>query len=133
MSELEESFLKARRLALNVVIGQFGVTLIIAAAGMLLAGSRAGISAILGGGIGTLGSLYMALTVFRADGCADPQTLLRRLYRGEFYKLVITAALFAVVVVNLDVSFGPMMGAFAATLAVYWIILGLRLPDLQPK
>lgn len=133
MSELEEAFLKARRLALNVVIGQFGVTLLVAAAGLLLAGPRAGVSAFVGGGIGTLGSLYMALSVFRADGCADPQTLLSRLYRGEFYKLVITAALFAAVVVNLDVSFGPMIGAFAATLIVYWIILGLRLPDLQPK
>jgi ATP synthase protein I len=133
VSELEEYFLKARRLALNVVIGQLGVTLLVSAAGLLLGGLGAGISAFAGGSIGTLASLYMALSVFRPGSRGEPRAILRRLYRAELYKLLITAGLFALVVLSLDVSFGPTLGAFAATLVVYWVILGLQFPDLRPK
>ncbi len=131
MSGLEEQFLKARRVALGIVLGQLGVTLLAATAGLLLGGSRAGVSALLGGGIGSLASLYMVVSMFRLGANTEPEKILGRVYRGEFYKLVLTAGLFALVLMSMDVSFGAMLGGFAATLLVYWLAL-LRSADLTP-
>ena len=131
MSGLEEQFLKARRVALGIVLGQLGVTLLAATAGLLLGGSRAGVSALLGGGIGSLASLYMVVSMFRLGANTAPEKILGRVYRGEFYKLVLTAGLFALVLMSMDVSFGAMLSGFAATLLVYWLAL-LRSADLTP-
>ncbi len=133
MSELEEHFLKARRLAFGIVYGQIGITLLVSAAGLFLGGSRAGVSALLGGAIGTLASLYVALITFRLDADAEPTKILRRVVRGEFYKIVITAGLFSLVLLSMDVSFGLMLGGFAATFVVYWVVLLVRFSDLHPK
>ena len=129
--QLQDLYLKARRLALGIVAGQLGITLSISAAGLLLGGPRAGISALMGGGIGTLASLYMVVSMFRVGASTEPKKIISRVYRGEFYKLVITAGLFALVLLSIEVSFGPMLGCFAATLLVYWVAL-LRSPDLTP-
>ncbi len=133
MSELEAYFLNARKLALGIVFGQVGIALLVSAAGWLLGGPRAFVSALVGGGIGTLASLYMVLSTFRLNANAEPAEILRRVYRAEFYKFVITIGLFSLVLLNMDVSFGPMLGGFAATLTVYWAALGVRLPHLGPK
>jgi len=132
VSELEEQFLKARRVAVNVVVGQLGLTLLISTAALLFAGSKAGISALMGGSIGTLSSLYMVTTLFRRGADVEPAKILGRVYRGEFYKLAITAGLFGLVLVSMEVSFGPMLGCFAATLMVYWPALVLQSSDLTP-
>lgn len=118
-------------MAFGIVAGQLGVTLLISAAGLLLGGARAGVSALMGGGIGTLASLYMVVSMFRLGANTEPEKIIARVYRGEFFKLVITAGLFGLVLVSIDVSFGPMLGCFAATFLVYWAAL-LRSPDLTP-
>jgi len=133
VSELEEHFLKARRLAFGIVYGQIGITLLVSAAGLFLGGSRAGVSALLGGAIGTLASLYVALSTFRLDAAAEPTKILRRVFRGEFYKIVITAGLFSLVLLSMDVSFGLMLGGFSATFVVYWVALLVRFSDLHKK
>ena len=133
MSELEENFLKARKTALGIVYGQLGITLLASVTGLLLGGSQAGLAALLGGAIGTVASLYMVLSTFRLDTNTESAEILRRVFRGEFYKIVITAGLFSLVLLNMDVAFGPMLGGFAATFVVYWIVLAIRLPDLNPK
>jgi F0F1-type ATP synthase assembly protein I len=133
VSELEESFLMARKLALGIVYGQVGVTLLVSIAGWLLGGAQIGVAALVGGGIGTVSSLYVVLSTFRVDADATPAIILRRVFRGEFYKIAITAGLFSVVLLNMDVAFGPMLGGFAATLVVYWIVLAIRLPDLGTR
>ena len=126
---LQDLYLKARRVALGIVVGQLGITLSISAAGLLLGGPRAGVSALMGGGIGTLASLCMVVSMFRLSASTGPEKIISRVYRGEFYKLVITAGLFALVLLSIEVSFGPMLGCFAATLLVYWVAL-LRSVDL---
>jgi F0F1-type ATP synthase assembly protein I len=129
VSELETNMRKARAVAFGIVAAQQGLTLLVAGAGWALAGLRFALSACLGGGIGTLASLHMALTMFGPGADKEPGKLLRRLYRGEFFKLVITGGMFSVALLYLDVSFGAMLGGFAATLIAYWLALGLRLAD----
>ena len=120
---LQDLYLKARRMALGIVGGQLGITLLISAAGLFLGGPRAGVSALMGGGIGTLASLYMVVSMFRLSASTEPKRIISRVYRGEFYKLVITAGLFALVLLSIEVSFLPMLGCFAATLLAYWVAL----------
>ena len=120
---LQDLYLKARRMALGIVAGQLGITLLISAAGLFWGGPRAGVSALMGGGIGTLASLYMVVSMFRLSASTEPEKIISRVYRGEFYKLVITAGLFALVLLSIEVSFGPMLGCFAATLLAYWVAL----------
>ncbi len=130
MNDLSQQFLGARRAALGIVAGQLGLTLAVAAGSLLLGGPRSGLSALLGGGIGTLASLYMAISFFRLGPGADPARILRRVYRGEAAKLAITAVLFALVLVSMDVDFGPMIGAYGATFLAYWIALAWGLEGL---
>ena len=133
MSELEDYFFKARKLALGIVYGQIGITLLVSLAGWLWGGPRAFVSALIGGGIGTVASLYMVVSIFRLGASAEPAKILRRVYRAEFYKFVITAGLFTLVLLNMDVSFGAMLGGFAATFVVYWAALAVRSPHIAPK
>ena len=52
---------RAQRLAFRVVLGQAAVTVIAGLIAWALAGERAGLSALAGGGIATAGSLVMAV------------------------------------------------------------------------
>lgn len=123
---------RARRLAFAIVAGQLGVTLVVAALFLLLSGYRAGGSALAGGGIGALASLYMAVSFFRAGAGAEPQRILRGVYVGEFVKLVLTATSFVVVILAFDVAFLPLFVAYLATFFVYWIALLKAMPaDLK--
>ena len=72
MNELEAYLIPARKLALGIVFGQVGIVLLIAAAGWLLGGPRAFISALVGGGIGVVASFYIVVSTFRLDASAEP-------------------------------------------------------------
>ena len=75
---LQDLYLKARRMALGIVVGQLGITLLISAAGLFLGGPRAGVSALMGGGIGTLASLYMVVSMFRLSASTEPKQIISR-------------------------------------------------------
>jgi len=117
----------ARRLAFGVVLGQAGVTVIVALLTWAIAGIRAGLSALLGGGIATMGSLVMALLAFAGGGGA-PSGVLRRFYLGEAVKLALVVVFFVLALKLLNVEPLAMFGAFAVTLLVYWIALVGALP-----
>ena len=123
MSDLDERFRQARRTAFGTVGAQACVTLLSAGAGLLLAGTAGAVSALLGGGIGTLASLVQVAGTFRTGASRKPAKILGRLYRGEAFKLLITAGLFALVLTNVEVVFGAMIGGFGATLLVFWAAL----------
>ena len=120
----------ARRLAFGVVLGQAGVTVTAALCAWGLAGARAALSALLGGGIATAGSLVMAGLVFGGTATADAQRALTAFYVGEAVKLAVVIVLFVVVLKVVRVAPLAMFAAFAATLLVYWIALLVALPAL---
>ncbi len=123
MSDLDERFRQARRTAFGIVGAQACATLLSAGGGLLLAGTAGAVSALLGGGIGTLASLVQVAGTFRKGASREPAKILGRLYRGEAFKLLITAGLFALVLTNVEVVFGAMIGGFGATLLVFWAAL----------
>ena len=121
---------RARRLAFRVVLGQAAVTVIAGLIAWALAGERAGLSALAGGGIATAGSLVMAVLVMGGTLAGNAQRALSAFYLGEALKLVLVAALFVIVLKVMRVAPLAMFAGFAATFLVYWIALLAALPAL---
>jgi ATP synthase protein I len=118
---------RARRLAFGVVLGQAGVTVIVALVALGMAGRKAAASALLGGGIATAGSLVMAAVVFRG-AAANAQRIVAAFYVGEAAKLAVVVALFVVALRMVRVVPLAMLAGFAATYLMYWIALVGALP-----
>jgi len=121
---------RARRLAFGVVLGQAGVTLIVALCFLGMAGGKAALSALLGGGIATVGSLAMAGLVF-AGAAASAHRMVAAFYAGEAAKLAIVVVLFVVVLRTVKVVPLAMLAGFGATYLVYWIALAGALPAMS--
>ena len=113
-----------RRLALTLVLGQVAVTVVVALLCLALGGARAAQSALLGGGIGALATLAMALVAFgKRRGPVSAERVLLAFYAGEALKLLVVIALFVAVLRLITVSPVAMLSAYGAGFAVYWIML----------
>ncbi len=133
---------KARRLAFNVVLGQALITLIAALVSYVIAGGNAAVSALAGGGIGTVSSLAMAVLGFRrparmnmnagdeAAAAAQAQRAVSAFYVGEAVKLALAVVLFVVVFKVMKVAPMALFAGYMATFFVYWIALANALPAL---
>jgi F0F1-type ATP synthase assembly protein I len=119
---------KARHFALRVVAGQAAVTVIAGLLCWALAGPNGALSALLGGGIGTVASFAMALLSFGDRAGSDAQYAMRALLVGEAVKVALVIVLFVVVLKLLKVSPGALFAAYAATFLVYWLALATALP-----
>ena len=120
----------ARRLAYGVVLGQAVVTAAGACGAWLLVDSRAGLSALLGGGIAALGSLVMAALAF-GGARRDATRIVGAFYVGEAAKVALVIVLFVAVLKWVNVTPLAMLAAFAANFLVYWIALISALPGLS--
>ena len=121
MSTLDGS--GARRAAMRLVLGQAVTTAAIAAICLIGYGTRAAISAVLGGGISVAASLVMAWFMFRGAASKDPKRILHGMYRGEAAKLAVTILLFVVAVRSGTIDAVPMLVAFIGASFVYWFAL----------
>jgi ATP synthase protein I len=110
----------ARRLALSFVLGQAAVSVVAGLLAWSIAGQEAALSALLGGGISTAGSLAMALVAFRRRTGLNALQMLMALLVGEAAKLLVIVALFGVVLTLMKVSPVPMLTTYVATFFVYW-------------
>jgi ATP synthase protein I len=120
----------ARRLAFGVVLAQAAVTVTAALCAWGLADRRAALSALLGGGIATFGSLVMAGLVFGGGTAVNAQRVLGMFYVGEAVKVALVIVLFVMALKLVNVAPLAMFLAFAATFLVYWIALVGALPSL---
>jgi ATP synthase protein I len=115
------SYAKARQGTYIIVGLQLGMTVLAALVAALAAGSTAAWSALAGGFINVVASLYMALKLFASGPGAGPQQWLGRFLIGEALKFVITVALFVFAIVVLKAAFLPLILAYMATYVAYWI------------
>ena len=145
----------AKRLAFGVVRGQAVVTAAAALAGFAIGGRHTAISCALGGAIGTIASLGMALTAFggkspatkspgaildggsRPEGLSagmelsNPARILGTFYAGEIVKVALAIVSFVLVLKLTGAAPLPMFAAYMATFVVYWIVLArMALPAL---
>ena len=121
----------AKRLAFGVVRGQAAVTAAAALAGFAVGGPHIAISCALGGAIGTIASLGMALMAFGGKAPATAARILGTFYAGEVVKVVLAVISFILVLKLTGASPLPMFAAYMATFLVYWIVLArMALPAL---
>lgn len=93
---------------------------------MLFSGARAAYSSGLGGMIGAVSTGYFAYRVLILAGPGSTANqIARAFYIAEVLKIILTGALFAVVLVWLDVSHLPLFLTYAATMMAYWLALPL--------
>jgi F0F1-type ATP synthase assembly protein I len=119
-----EGFSTARREVLLIIAAQAAVTGVLALICWLIFGDLAAQSALIGGGIGTLGSLVQAcFSMRRLPAGADPQLLLGGLYRGEAMKVAVTVLAFVWVLRGMRVAPAELFCVYAATFVVYWLAL----------
>ncbi|BAU50433.1 ATP synthase I [Sulfurifustis variabilis] len=109
--------------AYRVVAAQFVVAIVISSGLLIFSGWRTAWSALVGGSIAALASLYFAAVLYARRGGRNPRQFVRAFYVGEFLKIVITAALFWIAIVWLDVSFLPAFATYAVALLAYWLAL----------
>lgn len=121
----------ARRLAFGVVLGQAGVTLLCALVCLAASGRAGAISALLGGGISTAGSLATALVGFRNPANTSAIQMLASLLVGEAAKLGVIILSFALVLTLIRTSAAAMLTTYAVTFLVYLIVLASWLPAVN--
>jgi ATP synthase protein I len=93
------------------------------ASGFLLIGDwKFALSSLFGGGIAIIPNLYFAYKVYLARH-QEAQGIVNAFYAGETVKLLLTAALFAVVLQIPSVDFLTLLVGYIAVLSVFWFAL----------
>ncbi|MBK8536599.1 MAG: ATP synthase subunit I [Candidatus Competibacteraceae bacterium] len=107
----------------TITIIQLLVTLLVAVVSLISDGNRAACSALVGGGVSTLVSLYFARQVFSVRIGSPAAKIAQAFYVGEVVKLLLTVALLSIALRWLDVSPLPLLLAYIAALMAYWLAL----------
>jgi ATP synthase protein I len=106
-----------------VLIWQAVVTVTVALLSILMAGKHAGMSALVGGGIGIMSGAAYAWRSMR-KGSAEPRRAFQAQVLGEAYKFAVTIFFFALVFTGYrDVVAIPLFVAYVLTFVVYWAAL----------
>lgn len=105
-----------KRPAFTVLLMQTGVTFVVALILWFVQGRVAGYSGLLGGVVAVIPNAYFAYRVYRYSGARSARAIVREMYSGEAGKLILTAALFVLVLMGVKPLQVPAM--FAGYLAV---------------
>ncbi|MEO8306991.1 MAG: ATP synthase subunit I [Pseudomonadota bacterium] len=113
-----------RRVAYGLVLAQFILTVIVALVSLVFWNRSVALSAVIGGGIGVVANLVLALVAFRKPGQTLAQ-MVSAFYVGEAAKFGVTIVLFVVVLSTMKGRLvpGALFGAFVATFLVHWLVL----------
>mgnify|MGYP006278797515 CR=1 FL=1 len=79
-------------------------------------------SSLLGSGVALLPNLYFAYKIYLARN-QNAQGVVNAFYAGETVKLVLTAALFAMVLQVQGINFLILLAGYIAVLSVFWFAL----------
>jgi ATP synthase protein I len=132
LPDAQRPYLAAKRLAFGVVRGQAAITLAAALVCWAIGGIHCAWSAALGGAIGTIASLGMALLAFSGRSTPSAARILGAFYAGEIVKVALAIVSFVLALKLTGASPGPMFAGYIATFIVYWIVLArMALPALS--
>lgn len=113
----------AKQVTQTITIIQLLVTLLVAVVSLVSDGGRAACSALIGGGVSILVSLYFARQVFSVRVGSPAAKIAQAFYVGEVVKLLLTVALLSIALRWLDVLPLPLLLAYMAALMAYWLAL----------
>jgi ATP synthase protein I len=111
----------ARRQALAVVASQVALGAIVAIACFMAKGVNAGASALLGAAIGVVATSLMAFAMLRHGEAAGAQRVAWSFFSGWLVKVGFTVAMLVLAFRSRRVDAVPLLVAYAATYAGYWI------------
>jgi len=119
------------RVIRQILVGQFLAMFGVAAAGWLIGGELAALSALLGGFIAWLPNMYFALRAFRYRGARAAHKIVRSFYAGAFGKMILTMALFAIVFIKIKpLSALALFVGFIAVQTINWVVpLGVAIAE----
>ena len=106
-----------------IVAAQLVLALTAGAVCFVLAGGREAWSALAGGLIGVVTSLFVALRAIGRGTVRPAKDVLRRFYGAEAGKFFLTMALFALTIGVWQLPFPPLLLGYGLTLVVYWLAL----------
>lgn len=109
-----------------VLMAQFYASLLTAALVWVFWGSVVGGSVLVGGLIAWVPNLVFSLRFGFRDDRQTAKQVARRLYQGEFMKLLLTSGLFAVAFNVPGLEFLPLMGGYVWVLTIFWFALLVR-------
>lgn len=115
----------AKHAATGILAFQVAITVLASVACVGFVSTRAAYSAAIGGGISIIATAYFAWQVLSQGPGCSAAAIANRFYIGEVIKLALTAILFTLVAVFLDVSFLPLFLTYIATLPAFWVALPL--------
>jgi ATP synthase protein I len=104
---------------------QVTITIVMASVFALTGGGFSGYSAMLGGVAAFIPNLYFAFRMQRASG-QEARKIVRAFYVGESGKLLLTAALFALIFQIPNIEILPLLAGYLAALSVFWFALLMR-------
>jgi ATP synthase protein I len=113
----------AKQVTRKITLVQLLVTLVIAAAALVFGNLHAAYSAVVGGGISTLVTLYFASKVFSVRVGSSAAQVARAFYVGEVVKILLTIALLSAALLWFEVSPLPLLLAYMAALMAHWLAL----------
>ncbi len=106
----------------KVLYAQVLMTFLVASGFFLLGGWKSAISPLIGGGVAFLPNVYFAYKVYLARNQAA-QGIVQAFYAGETVKLILTVALFSMVLQIPSVDFLTLLVGYVAALSVFWFAL----------
>lgn len=109
----------------KILIYQGLITLIMASGFAVYGGKFMALSAVLGGMAAFIPNLYFAFKMQRTLG-QDARKIVRAFYAGESGKLLLTAALFALIFQFPNIEILPLLAGYIAALSVFWFALLMR-------
>ena len=113
----------AKQVTRKIIAIQLLLTLLIAALSLAFSDLRAAWSAVVGGGISAVVTLYFASKVFSARIGSPAANIARAFYIGEVVKLLLTILLLSAALLWLQASPLPLLLAYMAALMAYWLAL----------
>ncbi len=113
----------AKQVTRKITVIQLLLTLLIAVASFAFGGFKTAYSALIGGGVSTLVTLYFASKVFSVRIGSPATKIARAFYVGEVVKLLLTVVLLSGALLWFNVSPLPLLLAYMATLMAYWLAL----------
>jgi F0F1-type ATP synthase assembly protein I len=113
-------FAVAARRSLLLLAWQVGCLTVIAVVCAIALNVRAAGSVLIGGGIGLVWTVYMALTLFKHSVDYGARVSALSIFKGWLVKVVVTLALLVIAFRAESLLPGAVLGGLFATMVAYW-------------
>ncbi len=115
----------ARHQALRALGWQVAATLVLGLASALGVSGRSGVAVLVGGGIATLGTAYLALALSRQRLGGAPGSLIWDVFLSWAIKLILVLSLLTIAFRSKQLPPSFLMGGLCSALAAYWLAMSL--------